>query len=86
MIGKEELDNEVESALKVTDKRKFNVDGSLREGIKLEKQKPETKKAVEPVVAQKLKVKHLQMLQLIWISLKQKIKQLKQKTSRQKRR
>lgn len=39
MIGKEDL-NEEEPVLKVTDKRKFNADGSLREGVKLEEEKP----------------------------------------------
>lgn len=40
MIGKE--DNE-EVVLKVTDKRKFNYDGSVREGVELKKETPETK-------------------------------------------
>jgi hypothetical protein len=35
MIGKE--DNQEEPVLKVTDRRKFNVDGSLREGVIIEK-------------------------------------------------
>jgi hypothetical protein len=39
MIGKEDL-NEEEPVLKVTDKRKFNPDGSLREGVTLEEEKP----------------------------------------------
>ena len=39
MIGKEDL-NEEEPVLKVTDKRKFNADGSLREGVKLEEEPP----------------------------------------------
>ena len=38
MIGKDETNEE--PVLKVTDKRKFNVDGSLREGIKIEKEEP----------------------------------------------
>ena len=43
MIGKEDL-HEEEPALKVMDKRKFNSDGSVREGVKIapEKPKPET--------------------------------------------
>ncbi len=42
MIGKE--DNE-EVILKVTDRRKFNFDGSVREGVEIEK---ETPKVIEP--------------------------------------
>ena len=37
MIGKD--DNE-EVVLKVTDKRKFNFDGSVREGVEIEKETP----------------------------------------------
>ena len=40
MIGKE--DNE-EVVLKVTDRRKFNFDGSVREGVELEKETPKPK-------------------------------------------
>ena len=40
MIGKEDLNEEEEVVLKVTDRRKFNADGSLREGVKLEEEKP----------------------------------------------
>ncbi len=40
MIGKEELSNEEQPVLKVTDKRKFNTDGSLREGVVIEAEKP----------------------------------------------
>lgn len=36
MIGKEELYNEEHEELKVTDKRKFNPDGSLRDGVIIE--------------------------------------------------
>lgn len=32
--------NEEQSALKVTDKRRFNIDGSVREGVSLETEKP----------------------------------------------
>ncbi len=39
MIGKEEL-NEEEPVLKVLDRRKFNPDGSVREGVTLEAGKP----------------------------------------------
>lgn len=41
MIGKEDPNNEEQPVLKVTDKRKFNPDGSLREGVVLEPEKPE---------------------------------------------
>ena len=37
MIGKEDL-NEEEPILKVTDKRKFNPDGSVREGVEFKKE------------------------------------------------
>ena len=40
MIGKEEINNE-EPVLRVTDKRKFNLDGSIREGVELEPEKPQ---------------------------------------------
>jgi Domain of unknown function (DUF1844) len=39
MIGKEEPEEEV--IYKVTDRRKFNADGSLREGVELDHSKPE---------------------------------------------
>jgi len=39
MIGKEDY-NEEESDLKVMDKRKFNSDGSVREGVELTAEKP----------------------------------------------
>jgi hypothetical protein len=45
MIGKEDPQEEV--TYRVTDRRKFNADGSLREGVELDPPKPE--KAVEPV-------------------------------------
>ena len=40
MIGKEELNNEEQPELVITDRRKFNVDGSLREGVTIEPEKP----------------------------------------------
>ncbi len=40
MIGKDDLNNEEQPVLKVTDKRKFNTDGSLREGVVIEAEKP----------------------------------------------
>lgn len=48
MIGKD--DNSEDVILKVDDKRKFNVDGSLREGVEIEPESPKTKpvKPVEP--------------------------------------
>jgi hypothetical protein len=39
MIGKEDSNGE-EQVLKVNDRRKFNIDGSLREGVTLEAEKP----------------------------------------------
>ena len=46
MIGKEQLNNEEQTEVKVTDKRKFNVDGSLREGITIEAAKPKEEKPI----------------------------------------
>lgn len=40
MIGKEDLNEEEQPVLKVTDKRKFNPDGTLREGVTLKEEKP----------------------------------------------
>ncbi len=40
MIGKEDLNDEEQPELIITDKRKFNVDGSLREGVTIEPEKP----------------------------------------------
>jgi len=48
MIGKEQLNNEEQTEVKVTDKRKFNVDGSLREGVTIEAEKPKEEKPIEP--------------------------------------
>ena len=45
MIGKEELYNEEQPAVKVTDKRKFNLDGSIREGVEIEAEKPQQAEA-----------------------------------------
>lgn len=39
MIGKE---SEEQPVFKVTDRRKFNIDGSLREGVEIEPETPET--------------------------------------------
>jgi Domain of unknown function (DUF1844) len=47
MIGKE--DNQEEVTFKVADRRKFNPDGSLKEGVTLEPAKPEEK--AEPAAA-----------------------------------
>jgi len=51
MIGKD--DNQEEVSFKVADRRKFNADGSLKEGVTLEPDKPaerpEPKTAVDPV-------------------------------------
>ncbi|MGI8494308.1 MAG: DUF1844 domain-containing protein [Pyrinomonadaceae bacterium] len=46
MIGK---DSEEQPELKVNDRRKFNIDGSLREGVEIEPEKP---KAAENVSAE----------------------------------
>ena len=45
MIGKEEKNNEEQPELVINDRRKFNVDGSVREGVEIapEKPKPEPK-------------------------------------------
>ena len=52
MIGKEQLNNEEQPEVKVTDKRKFNVDGSLREGVTIEakpkEEKPKEEKPISP--------------------------------------
>ena len=40
MIGTEEERNDEEPVLKVTDRRKFNPDGSVREGVTIEKEEP----------------------------------------------
>ncbi|MGI8545486.1 MAG: DUF1844 domain-containing protein [Aridibacter sp.] len=45
MIEKE--DNTEEPVLKIEDKRKFNPDGTLREGVVIEKEKPKTETKVE---------------------------------------
>jgi hypothetical protein len=47
MIGKEDLNNEEQPELIITDRRKFNVDGSLREGVTIEPKKP--KEEAKPV-------------------------------------
>ena len=47
MIGKDDLRNEEEPTLKVTDRRKFNVDGTVREGVELKAEKP--KEAETPI-------------------------------------
>lgn len=44
MIGREEI-NEEEQDLKVTDRRKFNPDGSVRAGVELAPEKPKTEPA-----------------------------------------
>ena len=40
MIGKEDPNNEEQPELIITDRRKFNVDGSLKEGVEIEPAKP----------------------------------------------
>lgn len=48
MIGKE--DNNEEPVFKIEDKRMFNPDGSLREGVVIEKKKPKAKAEAETPV------------------------------------
>jgi len=48
MIGKEQLNDEEQLEVKVTDKRKFNVDGSLREGVTIEAEKPKAENPITP--------------------------------------
>jgi hypothetical protein len=50
MIGKEE-NNEEQPVLKVTDRRKFNPDGSVREGVVIEPPKPKEEAPVEEKAA-----------------------------------
>ncbi len=40
MIGKEDINNEEQPELVITDRRKFNVDGSLKEGVEIAPAKP----------------------------------------------
>lgn len=47
MIGKEDPTHEEDAELKVTDRRKFNVDGSLREGVTIEKEEPKESPPIE---------------------------------------
>ncbi len=42
MIGKEDINHEEQPELIITDRRKFNVDGSLREGVEIAPEKPKT--------------------------------------------
>jgi hypothetical protein len=46
MIGKDE-NSEEQPVLKVTDRRKFNLDGSVRDGVQIEPEKPKEEKTVE---------------------------------------
>ncbi len=48
MIGKE---SEEQPVFKVTDRRKFNIDGSLREGVELEPEKPQPAETQPPPAA-----------------------------------
>jgi hypothetical protein len=56
MIGKDE-NSEEQPVLKVTDRRKFNPDGSVREGVVIEPEKPkaEEKSAVKETAAPQIK-------------------------------
>jgi len=40
MIGKEDINNEEQPELVINDRRKFNVDGSVREGVEIAPEKP----------------------------------------------
>ncbi len=51
MISKDELENEEEPVLKIIDKRKFNVDGSLRDGVTIEKEELGKKETAKPLEA-----------------------------------
>lgn len=48
MIGKEESKSEEQPELVITDRRKFNVDGSLREGVTIEPEKPKAEELKLP--------------------------------------
>ena len=50
MIGTEEERNEEETVLKVTDRRKFNSDGSLRDGVTIEKEPEEKVPEPTPII------------------------------------
>ena len=49
MIGKEELNNEEQPELVITDRRKFNVDGSVREGVEIAPEKPKQEPKPKPI-------------------------------------
>ena len=52
----EEKLNEEQPTFKVADRRKFNLDGSLREGVELEAPKPEAKPVQTPPVAEQTRI------------------------------
>ncbi len=49
MIGKEDSNQEEQPELIITDRRKFNVDGSLREGVEIAPAKPKPEPTPEPI-------------------------------------
>ena len=49
MIGKEDSNHEEQPELIITDRRKFNVDGSLREGVEIAPEKPKPEPTPEPI-------------------------------------
>ena len=49
MIGKEDSNSEEQPELIITDRRKFNVDGSLREGVEIAPAKPKPEPTPEPI-------------------------------------
>ncbi len=49
MIGKEDSNQEEQPELIITDRRKFNVDGSLRDGVEIAPAKPKPEPPPEPI-------------------------------------
>lgn len=49
MIGKEDSTSEEQPELIITDRRKFNVDGSLRDGVEIAPAKPKPEPPPEPI-------------------------------------
>ena len=49
MIGKEDSNHEEQPELIINDRRKFNVDGSLREGVEIAPAKPKPEPTPEPI-------------------------------------
>ena len=49
MIGRDDSNNDEQQVFKVNDRRKFNLDGSVREGVTIEPEKPKVETPIEPV-------------------------------------